>query len=52
MTALSALRILAARLKAQGKLAKVVIVAIMRKLIVILDAVLKSGQPAWAKIPV
>lgn len=52
MAALSALRCnpamraFAARLKARGKPAKVVITAVMRKLIVILNAVLKSRQPA------
>lgn len=52
MAALSALRFnpamqtFAARLKARGKPAKVVITAVMRKLIVILNAVLKSEQPA------
>ena len=47
-----ALRAFAARLKARGKPAKVVIVAGMRTLIVILNAVLKFGQPARAPIPV
>jgi len=52
MAALSALRwdpgmkAFAARLKAAGKPSKVVIAAVMRKLIVILNAVLKTGEPA------
>ena len=50
MAALSALRgtpavrIFAARLKARGKPSKVILTAIMRKLIVIMNAVLKEGQ--------
>lgn len=50
MAALSALRSnpairdLAAKLKARGKPSKVILTAIMRKLIVIMNAVLKEGQ--------
>jgi transposase len=40
------LRAFATALKARGKPNKVVLTAIMRKLVVILNAVLKSGQPA------
>jgi transposase len=52
MAALSALRwdpgmkAFAARLKAAGKPSKVVIAAVMRKLIVILNAVLRTDEPA------
>lgn len=52
MAALSALRwdpgmrAFSVRLKAAGKPSKVVIAAVMRKLIVILNAVLKTGEPA------
>lgn len=52
MAALTALRLdpamqaFAHRLKERGKPAKVVITAIMRKLAVILNAVLKTGKPA------
>lgn len=42
------LRDFAERLKARGKPFKVVVTAVMRKLIVILNAVLHSGQPAHA----
>lgn len=42
------LRAFAQALKARGKPAKLVITAVMRKLIVILNGVLKSGQPAYA----
>lgn len=41
------LRTFAHALKARGKPAKLVIAAVMRKLIGILNAVLKSGQPAY-----
>ena len=40
----NARRAFAAKLKAKGKPAKVVLNAIMRKLIVIMNAVLKEGQ--------
>lgn len=40
------IRSFAARLKAGGKPAKVVITAVMRKLIVMLNGVLRSGEPA------
>lgn len=42
------LRAFAQALKARGKPPKLVITAVMRKLIVILNAVLRSGQPAHA----
>jgi transposase len=35
----------AARLKARGKPALVVITAVMRKMIIILNAILKTGKP-------
>lgn len=41
-----AMQAFAHRLRERGKLAKVVLTAIMRKLIVILNAVFKSGEPA------
>jgi transposase len=40
----NARRAFAAKLKAKGKPAKVVLTAIMRNLIVIMNAVLKEGQ--------
>ncbi|WP_299553708.1 IS110 family transposase, partial [uncultured Tateyamaria sp.] len=57
MAALSTLRYdpmmqsFARRLRARGKPAKVAITAIMRKLIVILNAVLKTGEPARRSLP-
>ncbi|WP_299593376.1 IS5 family transposase [uncultured Tateyamaria sp.] len=56
MAALSALRYdpmmqaFARRLRERGKPAKVAITAIMRKLIVIMNAVLKTGEPARASV--
>lgn len=44
-----AIKTFAARLKATGKPAKVVIVACMRKLVTIMNAILKSGTPWTAK---
>ncbi|MGH1329991.1 MAG: IS110 family transposase [Paracoccaceae bacterium] len=57
MAALSTLRYdpmmksFAGRLRARGKPAKVAITAIMRKLIVIMNAVLKTGEPARRPMP-
>jgi len=57
MAALTALRIdpkmhaFAHRLRELGKLAKVAITAVMRKLIVTLNAVLKTGEPARRTMP-
>ena len=51
MAALSAMqhepviKAFAQKLKAQGKAAKVVIVACMHKLLIIMNAVVRSGQP-------
>lgn len=42
------LRSFAQTLKARGKPNKVILIAVMRKLVVILNAVLRSGQPARA----
>lgn len=54
MTALrldSAMQTFARRLRERGKPAKVAITAVMRKLIVILNAVLKTGEPARRGLP-
>ncbi|MGB3147440.1 MAG: hypothetical protein WBA91_06740 [Paracoccaceae bacterium] len=46
-----AIRNFAAKLKARGKPSKVILTAIMRKLIVIMNAVLKTGEPARRLMP-